>query len=74
MKVNCLSCGHKVDLDEAYDDYSGPVKCLACGAILEIEAQEGKIRIVRISGATLPGANEKSQLPSGFIQPGGEGS
>ena len=62
MRVNCLSCGHKVDLDEAYDDYHGPVKCLACGATLEIEAQEGKIRIVRIYGATLPGANEKSQF------------
>mgnify|MGYP001352828542 CR=1 FL=1 len=73
MKVNCLSCGHKVDLDEAYDDYHGPVKCLACGATLDIEAQEGKIRLVRIYGATLPGANEKSQF-HGFIQPGGEGS
>lgn len=62
MRVNCLSCGHKVDLDEAYDDYSGPVKCLACSAILDIEAQDGKLKIVRISGATLAGASETSQL------------
>lgn len=60
MRVNCLSCGHKVDLDEAYDDYSGPVKCLACGAILDIEAQEGKLRIVRIHGATLADPYESS--------------
>lgn len=62
MRVNCLSCGHKVDLDEAYDDYSGPVKCLACSAILDIEAQEGKLRIVRIRVATLADPYESSQL------------
>ena len=62
MRVNCLSCGHQVDLDEAYDDYHGPVKCLPCGAILEIEAQEGKLRIVRIGGAMSPGGNEKTQF------------
>jgi len=61
MRVNCLSCGHKVDLDEAYDDYSGPVKCLACGAILDIEAQEGMLRTVRIHVATLADPDESSQ-------------
>lgn len=62
MKINCLSCGHKVDLDEAYDDYHGPVKCLACGATLDIEAQEGKLRIVRIHRATSAGANQPFEL------------
>ena len=47
MKVNCLSCGHKVDLDDAYDDYEGPVKCLACAAILEIRAEQGRLKSVR---------------------------
>jgi len=47
MKVNCLSCGHKVDLDDAYDDYEGAVKCFACGAILEIRAEQGSLRAVR---------------------------
>ncbi len=62
MRVNCLSCGHKVDLDEAYDDYHGPVKCLPCGAILDIEAQEGKLRLVRIHSDTFAGASETSRL------------
>ncbi|MBI5419294.1 MAG: hypothetical protein HZA60_04330 [Deltaproteobacteria bacterium] len=61
MRINCLSCGHKVDLDEAYDEYHGPVRCLACGAMLEIEARGGKLMIVRISGATLAGPIEKPQ-------------
>ena len=62
MRVNCLSCGHKVDLDEAYDDYHGPVKCLPCGAILEIEAQEGKLRIVRLGEPMVSAGNEKSHF------------
>jgi hypothetical protein len=46
MKVNCLSCGYKVDLAGGYDDYEGQVKCFARGAILEIKTQEGNIRAV----------------------------
>ena len=47
MKINCLSCGFKVDLADAYDDYEGQVKCYACGAILEIKTQEGNVRAVK---------------------------
>jgi DNA-directed RNA polymerase subunit N (RpoN/RPB10) len=53
MKINCLSCGFKVDLGDAYDDYEGQVKCYACGALLEIRTQEGNIRAVKSVGATL---------------------
>jgi hypothetical protein len=42
MKLNCLCCGFKIDLDEAYDDYEGQVKCYVCGGLLAIRAQEGK--------------------------------
>ena len=47
MKINCLSCGFKVDLDDAYDDYEGQVKCFACGGILEIETEEGNVKTVQ---------------------------
>ncbi len=47
MKINCLSCGHKVDLTDAYDDYEGQVKCFACSAILEIKTQEGNVSSVK---------------------------
>jgi ribosomal protein S27E len=46
MKVNCLSCGHKVDLDEVYDTYEGQVKCFACGAILAIKTDDGRLKAV----------------------------
>lgn len=48
MKINCLSCGHKVDLDEVYDDYAGQVKCFACGAILELKTEGGRLDSVTL--------------------------
>ena len=47
MKINCLSCGHKVELDDAYDDFEGLVKCFACTALLEIKTEEGRLKTVR---------------------------
>ena len=46
MEINCLGCGFKVDLADAYDDYVGQIKCFGCGAIMEIETQAGNIRAV----------------------------
>ncbi|HEV3109440.1 MAG TPA: hypothetical protein VGY99_03015 [Candidatus Binataceae bacterium] len=40
MKVNCLSCGFTVALDDAYDDYSGDIKCMVCNSILEVIIEE----------------------------------
>ena len=28
MKLNCLSCGHSLDLHDDYDDYEGPGQML----------------------------------------------
>lgn len=47
MKVNCLSCGHKTDLDDAYDDYDGQIKCFTCGALLEIKTEQGSLKSVK---------------------------
>jgi len=49
MKINCLSCGHNVELDEAYaDHYEGGIKCFGCGAMLEILTDQGALRFVRL--------------------------
>jgi len=48
MRIICLSCGHKVDVDSSYDDYDGQIKCVVCGAILKIKAEEGKLKSVDI--------------------------
>ena len=50
MKVNCLACGHNVDLDDIYSDYAGMVKCFVCSALLEIKTEEGQLKTVRFVG------------------------
>ena len=54
MKINCLSCGHTVDLDDVYGDYEGMVKCFACGALLEIRTEEGKLKAVEFAQTSAP--------------------
>ncbi|HXR24931.1 MAG TPA: hypothetical protein VN742_06190 [Candidatus Binataceae bacterium] len=54
MKINCLSCGHNVDLDDAYaENYEGAIKCYACNATLEIKTEQGSLRGVHLCA---PGA------------------
>lgn len=47
MKINCILCGHNFDLNDAYDDYEGDVKCWVCGGVLEIRVQEGKLKSLK---------------------------
>jgi DNA-directed RNA polymerase subunit N (RpoN/RPB10) len=63
MKINCLSCGHKLDLGDAYDDYAGQVRCLVCGAMLEVRTEEGHVKSAAVtmrSGALATGARENT--------------
>jgi hypothetical protein len=49
MKINCVSCGHSLDFDEAYsNDYDGEVKCWVCGGRLALRTERGHIRNVRL--------------------------
>jgi hypothetical protein len=48
MRINCLACGHKVELGDAYDDFEGQVRCL-CRAMLEIKTEEGKLKSIRLA-------------------------
>lgn len=48
MKLNCLSCGHIVDLRDAYNDYDGQVKCFACGGLMAIRTEDGQIKWVEL--------------------------
>ena len=48
MKLNCLSCGHAVDLRDGYNDYDGQVRCFTCGALLGIRTEDGQVKWVEI--------------------------
>ncbi len=66
MKLNCLSCGHSVDLGGDYDDYNGQVKCFVCGALLTVRTEDGRIRNVALS----PRAAAGDTAGYGFSLPG----
>ena len=61
MRINCLSCGHKVDLDDAYEDYNGLIRCCVCNALLEMTAEEGRIRSVRVFTPHGPSVEEAEE-------------
>lgn len=58
MKINCLSCGHSFEIDEAYSDYEGPVKCYTCSALLEVKLSDGLIKSVKLLKRTSNAAAE----------------
>ena len=47
IKVNCLACGHVMDLSDAYDDYEGEVRCWGCRAVIGVTVQAGKLKAMR---------------------------
>ena len=44
MKIRCVSCGHSISLDDAYDDFEGLVRCYVCNGLLQIKTEEGMIK------------------------------
>jgi hypothetical protein len=43
--LNCISCGHAINLhEEVYADYEGLIKCDTCAAVLHVKMQEGKLK------------------------------
>ena len=55
IKINCLSCGHVVDLSDAYNDYDGLVRCYACSAMLHVTLSEGSVKSVMVAQSALTG-------------------
>lgn len=49
MKVNCITCGHSLNLDDAYDDFDGLVRCYVCSGLFELKTSEGKVKSVKFA-------------------------
>jgi len=44
MRVRCISCGNELNLDHwVFEDYSGPVKCFSCSAMMEVKSTGGEV-------------------------------
>jgi hypothetical protein len=63
MKVNCLSCGHSLDLRDAYDDYEGQVTCFVCASLLAIRTQDGDVKSVELARSPREAVACVSQQP-----------
>lgn len=61
MKLNCVSCGHAVDLRDSYDDYEGQIKCFTCGTLLSIRTEDGQVRSVAYASSTPHSSNSTTQ-------------
>ena len=48
MNIRCLSCGHTIDLDSAYSDYEGQIRCYTCNALLEVKLSDSLIKSVKL--------------------------
>lgn len=47
MRVKCISCGYEVNLDHwVFEDYSGPVKCFSCSAMMEVKSKGGEVHSI----------------------------
>jgi DNA-directed RNA polymerase subunit N (RpoN/RPB10) len=51
MKLNCLSCGHTVNLDDAYGEYNGDIKCFVCGSTLHVVIEHEHVKSVKLAAA-----------------------
>ncbi|MEK7804946.1 MAG: hypothetical protein AAB264_04465 [Planctomycetota bacterium] len=54
MQIRCNHCGHNFEMDEAYDNYEGEVKCWVCGAILEVKMHDGYLISSRNARTAIP--------------------
>ena len=71
MKIRCVSCGHSISLDDAYDDFEGQVRCYVCSGLLQIKTEEGMIKNIREAsmdmpvqtfGVSLPGTKKEKKV------------
>jgi ribosomal protein S27E len=60
MRVKCISCGNELNLDHGiFEDYSGPVKCFSCSAMMEVKSTGGEINSIK---ATIRKGQERGKL------------
>ena len=63
MKIRCVSCGHSISLDDAYDDFEGQVRCYVCSGLLQIKTEEGMIKSIREASREMPVQTFEVSLP-----------
>jgi hypothetical protein len=62
MKINCVSCGHNMTLDDAYDNFEGMFKCWVCGGLFQVKIAEGEVKSVSLAGVQRQPAARKTNM------------
>jgi hypothetical protein len=63
MKIRCVSCGHTISLDDAYDDFEGQLRCYVCGGLLQIKTVDGMIKAMSLASMEMPVQTFEVSLP-----------
>jgi hypothetical protein len=63
IKLNCLACGHTLDLSDAYEDYDGEIRCWGCHTSLLVSLHEGKLKSLK------RGQCDLSPSSAGYVGP-----
>jgi DNA-directed RNA polymerase subunit N (RpoN/RPB10) len=75
MKVKCVSCGYEINLDHnIFNDYSGPIKCYSCSAMMEVKTTQGLINSIanqsnsesRLAGLLVSGPTAETRKSAGM--------
>ena len=69
IKLSCLSCGHAFTLSDAYEDYSGEVRCWGCQAVMEVSLTEGKLRTMKPAGSGVGYAAAQAAASAAAAEP-----
>jgi hypothetical protein len=65
MKVNCITCGHSLNLDDAYDDFDGLVRCYVCSGLFELKTSQGKVKSVKFAQPPQTKPAQAAKEPTG---------
>jgi hypothetical protein len=49
VKLICPACGHPIELNEAYEDYQGEVRCWGCRAVLEVKLRGVQLQTMKLN-------------------------
>jgi hypothetical protein len=72
IKLNCLACGHTLDLSDAYEDYDGEIRCWGCHTSLLVALHDGKLKSLKRGQVDLPPASAGYVGPPVPPVPGGD--
>jgi hypothetical protein len=64
IKLSCLSCGHSLDVGDAYDNYQGPVRCWVCQALMNVTLEDGMLRGMQPAPPAVAGAQRAAADPT----------